>query len=70
MCIADFLIPAVENMPLPPRIRSLDALDGSASHCVSLPTHCALYSSTDTDLTRSGISLSFLSPSQILQVEE
>lgn len=59
MCIADFLISPVENMPLPPRIKSLDKLDGSASHCVSLPTeitHCSLYSSTVTILTKTGIS--------------
>lgn len=46
-------------MPLPPRIKSLDKLDGSASHCVSLPTeitHCSLYSSTVTILTKTGIS--------------
>lgn len=62
MCIADFLISSVENMPLPPRIKSLDTLDGSASHWVSLPTeitHCSLYSSTDTNFTKPGISFPF-----------
>lgn len=59
MCIADFLISPVENMPLPPRIKSLDALDGSASHRVSLPTeivHSSLSSSTDTNLAKPCIS--------------
>jgi len=35
MCISDSVISPVENMPLPWRIKSLDTLDGSASHCVS-----------------------------------